>query len=397
MSWKEEKISSFAEVITGGTPSTVVKEYWENGTIPWLNSGDLNKGIINEASNSITELGLKSSSTRMMPPDSVLIALTGATTGLTALLKIDACANQSVTGILPSKKHHPKYLYYFFKTQRKKILSKAWGGAQPHINQKYVKDYLIPLPPLPDQIQIANILSKAETLIEQRKQSIALLDEYLKSTFLEMFGDPIKNSKKWGKKKLRDVCDKIQDGTHFSPPITEEGIPYITAKHVRENKIDFWSNPWFISQESHNEIYKRCSPVKGDVIYIKDGATTGYAAINKYDFEFSMLSSIALLKVNKKILTSEYLCWWLNNSSVKIQILKRMSGGAIQRLTLTKINDLPILLPPLPLQTQFATIVTKTETLKEEYKKSLAELEKMYGSLSQRAFKGELRMEKEIK
>src|ERR1035437_2746789 len=113
MSWKNFKIKDFAEVITGGTPSTTVKEYWENGDIPWLNSGELNEDIVVKSDNFITKLGLEKSAARLMPQDSVLIALTGATTGVVGYLTIEACANQSVTGILPSKRHHPKYLYYY--------------------------------------------------------------------------------------------------------------------------------------------------------------------------------------------------------------------------------------------------------------------------------------------
>ena len=104
------RIEDFAEVTTGGTPATKVKAYW-NGDIPWLNSGELNRGVIDSSSNFITKQGLSNSATKMMPIDTVLIALTGATTGVTALLKIKACANQSVTGILPSQHHIPKYLY----------------------------------------------------------------------------------------------------------------------------------------------------------------------------------------------------------------------------------------------------------------------------------------------
>jgi restriction endonuclease S subunit len=126
-----------------------------------------------------------------MPPNTVLIALTGATCGLSALSKIEACANQSVTGILPSKNHVPEYLFHYLRTQRQRILDKAWGNAQPHISQAFVKDFRVPLPSLPDQLHIANLLSKAENLIAQRKESIRLLDEFLKSTFLEMFGDPV--------------------------------------------------------------------------------------------------------------------------------------------------------------------------------------------------------------
>jgi type I restriction enzyme S subunit len=285
----------------------------------------------------------------------------------------------------------PKYAVFYFRTSifknRIKVITKK-SVNQASFNITSFRKIKIPLPPIEEQKHIAAVLSKAETLIAERKQSIQLLDEYLKSTFLEMFGDPVKNEKGWEETNLKNVCLKIQDGTHFSPPITEEGIPYITAKHVRENVIDFWANPWFISRESHNEIFRRCNPQKGDVIYIKDGATTGYAAINKYDFEFSMLSSLALLKVRSEKMNSEFLCAWLNNSLVKQGILSRMAGGAIKRLTLSKINVLPILVPPLKLQTQFAQIVEKTEVLKAQYKSHLQELEEMYGALSQSAFRG---------
>lgn len=292
--------------------------------------------------------------------------------------------------VRPNENINPRYLATFFKSvSYKRHIRKLLSGALiNNLKNEYIDSLLIPDISDSAQLHIANILSKAENLIAQRKESIRLLDEFLKSTFLEMFGDPATNSKGWKNLTLKDVCQKIQDGTHFSPPITTKGVPYITAKHVRENVVDFWSNPWFISEESHREIYKRCNPVKGDVLYIKDGATTGYAAINPYDFEFSMLSSLALLKPKSGVTNSEYLCAWLNNSNVKRSILTKMAGGAIKRLTLTKINALPILIPPIDLQTQFARIVEKTEALKSQYQQSLQELEQLYGSLSQKAFRG---------
>ncbi|MCH7592458.1 MAG: restriction endonuclease subunit S, partial [Planctomycetes bacterium] len=135
---KHLRVEEFAKVITGGTPSTRISSYWD-GEIPWLNSGDLNQGIIHASSKLITKAGLKNSAARMMPMDSVLIALTGATTGVTALLKIVACANQSVTGILPSSSHIPKYLYYYLSSIRSKVIDQSYGGAQKHISQGFVK------------------------------------------------------------------------------------------------------------------------------------------------------------------------------------------------------------------------------------------------------------------
>ena len=142
---EEYSIDSFTSVITGGTPSTSKEEYWNDGNIPWLNSGELQQDIITKSSNFITDLGLKNSSSKLMPKDSILIALTGTTAGKVGYLTFEACANQSVTGILPSNKHIPKYLYYYLYSIRSKVMSDAYGGAQPHISQAYVKKIKIPL------------------------------------------------------------------------------------------------------------------------------------------------------------------------------------------------------------------------------------------------------------
>ncbi|MDT2246907.1 hypothetical protein P7H16_08140 [Paenibacillus larvae] len=131
-----------------------------------------------------------------------------------------------------------------------------------------------------------------------------------------MFGDPVLNNK-FTLESLGSVSLKITDGTHHSPENTKNGVPYITAKHLGSGSLDFYNAPTFISLEDHKKIFARCNPEKGDVLYIKDGATTGIACINHYDFEFSMLSSLELIKTDITKLSSIYLVSYLNNDQVK--------------------------------------------------------------------------------
>lgn len=205
MKWEKKKIKEFTSVITGGTPSTSVPTYWENGNIPWINSGELNQEFVTSCSKYITKEGLQSSSSRLMPPDTVLIALTGTTTGKTAYLTFEACANQSVTGILPSSVHNPKYLYYFLTSYRSKILNDAYGGAQKHISQQYVKEIEVPLPPLHIQQQIADTLDKANALRRKDQELLQKYDELAQAIFYDMFGDPVKNDKMWQVKLFSEV------------------------------------------------------------------------------------------------------------------------------------------------------------------------------------------------
>ncbi len=119
---------------------------------------------------------------------------------------------------------------------------------------------------------------------------------------------------KWAMSSLADVCQLITDGTHHSPPNAETGdFMYVTAKNVKPWGLDI-SDITFVDKARHKEIYSRCPAKKGDVLYIKDGVTAGLAAVNHLDNQFSMLSSVALLRPDSEVLNSEFLKHWLNRA-----------------------------------------------------------------------------------
>ncbi len=285
-----------------------------------------------------------------------------------------------------------EYLYYFLRNQKLfdyVVFNSERTAGQDGVKKELLETYKIPLPPLEEQKRIAAILDKADAIRRKRREAIALTEELLRSTFLDMFGDPVTNPKGWDLGKLSDMCKKISDGTHHSPPVVSEGIPYITAKHLKKYGLDFHSNPWFIAETEHKKIYARCNPEKGDVLYIKDGATTGIAAINNYNFEFSMLSSLALLKVGES-LTSEYLCDWLNSENVKRENLTKIAGAAITRLTLTKIKNFQIPVPPLNIQNKYKEFRQKISKFKSNIYADNNISDDLFNSLLQKAFRGEL-------
>jgi len=290
-----------------------------------------------------------------------------------------------------------RYLYYVVSTKVELFKGMSQGSIIKYLRLPQLEALEIPLPPVLTQRRIVAILEKAEAAREKRRQANQLTEQFLRSAFLEMFGDPLTNRKKWDISPMEKVCSKITDGTHFSPPPQESGVPYITAKHLKQTGLDFFLDPTYISRERHEEIYKRCDPVKGDVLYIKDGATTGIAAVNRYDFPFSMLSSLALLRPEPQIMNSGYLVTYLNSPRVKENILRQMAGGAIKRLTVAKIKHLSVVSPPLELQSRFAALVDKVESLRAKQRESEKELENLFNSLMQKAFKGELEFASEPK
>jgi type I restriction enzyme S subunit len=141
----------------------------------------------------------------------------------------------------------------------------------------------------------------------------------------------------WVEASLFDACQLITDGTHHSPPNGPKGdFKYITAKNIKIGGLDL-KDVTYVDASTHAEIYRRCPPKKGDVLYIKDGATTGIAVVNPLDEQFSMLSSVALLRPDPRLLISAYLCHELNSPDVLRRMTADMTGSAIRRLTLSAI------------------------------------------------------------
>ncbi|PSR18164.1 restriction endonuclease subunit S [filamentous cyanobacterium CCP3] len=170
---------------------------------------------------------------------------------------------------------------------------------------------------------------------------------------------PFELPRPWAWTSLGGILLKITDGTHHSPPNNSSGdYKYITAKNIKNEGIHL-SNITYVSKEIHEAIYSRCDPEFGDVLYIKDGATTGITTINTLREPFSMLSSVALLKLPQELL-NRYLLYVLRSPFFYRLIRDGMSGIAITRVTLTKLNKALIPLPPLAEQKR---IVAKVDEL----------------------------------
>lgn len=178
---------------------------------------------------------------------------------------------------------------------------------------------------------------------------------------------------------MSEVCEKIQDGTHFSPENQQaEGrYPYVTAKNVRPWGLDL-SDLTFLTEEDHREIYQRCDPVKGDVLLVKDGVNTGDAAVNTFDGEISLLSSVCMLRPKRGVLDSSFLRYFLLSPQGYRQLTGQMTGTAIKRIILRKIRDTPVPLAPASEQHR---IVARIEELLPDLDAAVAALRRAKANL----------------
>ena len=300
----------------------------------------------------------------------------------------------------PKPFYLPKAFYYALQSVN--IPNLGYRRHFPLFNK-----FSIPLPPFAEQQRIVDrIESLFAKLDEAKEKAQAVVDSFearkaailhkaftgeLTAKWREEHGVGMES---WRTISFKDVCKKITDGTHHSPINTENGeYMYITAKNIKENGIDL-TNITFVSKDVHEEIYSRCDVQYGDVLYIKDGATTGIATVNTIDKPFSLLSSVAVLRPDKKQILAEYMAYNLNSSKTKTMMISSMSGNAITRLTLSKIKAASITICSLDEQEEIVRLIDdllgKEQQVKETAEIVLNQIDLMKKSILARAFRGEL-------
>lgn len=347
----------------------------------------------------------------LIKENDILFARTGGTVGK-SVMAIDVISNAVFAGYLIrsnySKKLNGKYLKYFMESElywtQLKIGTTA--TAQPNCNGKTLGKMVFPLSPIKEQQRIVNriesLFAKLDRAKELIENTLAQFEQNKMAILHKAFIGEL--TAKWRKEnnidlsswqdyQLKDICEKITDGTHNSPINTDLGdYMYITAKNIKEEGIDL-SKITYVSSDIHEKIYARCNVEFGDVLYIKDGATTGIATINTIKEQFSLLSSVAVLKPKKNKLLAKYLVYKLNSNEVRNMMINNMSGVAITRLTLTKIKRAKMKFPTIEEQQEIVNILDKLLAKYNKIKNLEQQLEKielLKKAILAKAFRGEL-------
>ncbi len=294
--------------------------------------------------------------------------------------------------ILDTKKVNYEFLYYALTEKHSRLVFDWIRKAHPSVIRRLYTE--IPLPPLGDQKRIVHLLRTVEGLIAQRKQHLQHLDDLLKSVFLDMFGDPVRNEKGWEKNVLRDTTLKFSDGPFGSNLKTShyqnEGI-----RVIRLNNIGVWnfndSDKVYVSQQHYENVLKKHTCLPGDIIIGTMGDPNIRACLLPENISVAInKSDCVLCRTNPKIVSPYYILGLLNNPCALSLISNLLHGQTRTRVSMGQLAKLEIPIPPLERQNQFAVIVKKVEGLKSRYQESLADLQNVYDALSQKAFKGEL-------
>ena len=282
--------------------------------------------------------------------------------------------------------NHPRWIYYLLSAFR--LNRFVEGAGVPTLNRNLVHDELIPVPPLAEQKRIAAILDKADAIRHKRQQAIELADEFLRSVFLDMFGDPMRNPKQWQVCKFEDLIDGVTYGLTVRPQYHETGIPLISAREIKSGEIDFTSCPR-INTEDFNKLSAKAKPQSEDILFSKTGSI-GHCALVQTNETFAITQNAARITVNTDICNPIFLLNLLRTKYFYDLANKEAKGNAVKDLQLGVMKSFPMYLPPIEEQEKFQKVYLKIIETKSSLNKSQELSSNNFSSVSQKAFSGDL-------
>lgn len=380
INWAKNKLGDCCEIIMGQAPSSETYNFEGRGWPLIAGAGDFGE-VYPKTKKYTTE------ASKISQYGDIILGIR-ASIGDKVLSDGEYCLGRGVVGLRPHFELSSRYLWHWLDSIRDLLSSKSKGATFKQVTRSDISELEISLPPLEEQKRIAEILDQAEELRRKRREAIAQLDTLTQSIFFEMFGDPVKNPKGWTVSKLGDITEKITDGEHQTPKRTLQGIKLLSARNIQNGYIDV-RDVDYISVEEHERIKKRCNPVRGDIL-ISCSGTIGRVTTVDIDEPFSLVRSVALLKLNYNLISSKFIEYFLRTPALHAKMQQRANASSQANLFQNQIRELPALLPPLSLQQEFAQRVEAVEELKKSHHASLLELDALFASLQHRAFKGEL-------
>ena len=275
--------------------------------------------------------------------------------------------------------------YFVFAVEHKlaEMESKTHGATMKHIVKKDFDGTIIPYPSIEKQAIIAEHLRRITNLIDRQTEQLLLLDQLVKSRFIELFGDIVLNPFGWEKDYLGVVCD-VRDGTHDSPHYHSTGFPLVTSKNVTGGEIDL-TDCSLISEADFNKINERSKVDMGDIIMPMIGTVGKPVIVNiKPNFAIKNVSLIKF-KDDSRVLNT-FIRSLLQSDYFDDAVLSKVRGGTQKFISLGDIRKLVVIVPPMELQEQFAAFVEQTDKSKLAVQKGLQELELLKKSLMQQYF-----------
>ena len=376
------KLGDIFNLQMGKTPSRSNNNYWNEGKYNWISIADLGtyEKYTKDTKEKISELAVKDSGIKSIPANTVIMSFK-LSIGKTAITKEDIYTNEAIIAFIPAGKYDilPDYFYHFFSEKDwSKETNRAVMGST--LNKATLSNIEISLPPLDEQRKIAAVLDKVSDLIAKRRGQLDKLDLLVKARFVEMFGE-YQNT---NIHTLKSVCNFI-DYRGKTPEKSQEGVPLITAKNIKNNMFTVEPQE-FIPAQNYEAIMTRGIPKHNDILFTTEAPLGNVCRIPPIYDKFCVGQRIITMQPYPELLTSEYLEYVLLGREFQNEIWKHSSGSTVKGIKSKLLELLTIPIPPIELQNQFAEFVQQTEQTKTIINQSLEKLETLKKALMQEYF-----------
>lgn len=313
----------------------------------------------------------------------IIIAWDGANAG-TIGFNLDGYIGSTLARLrIYRKGFSTEYLGWYLRSKFKYLQENCTGATIPHINKNSLETLRVPDEDLRTQQKIAQILSEADKARQLRKQANALTDQFLQSTFLSMFGDPVSNPKRWKVGYIGDLLEFMTSGSRgWARYYSESGDVFLRINNVGYSELKT-SDLIYVNTPDTAEA-KRTLTKEGDVLF-SITADLGRTAVIPKGFPKSYINQhLALLRLNKKNILPIFFTNFFATTAGRSQIINK--GGVKLGLNFDDIKNLKVYLPPIKLQQQFADIVADTEQLRQRQRAHEQELDQLFKGLLQKYF-----------
>lgn len=387
--WKLTQLGKVVKTFSGGTPSRNNPEFF-NGKIPWIKSGELNKRIIYETEERISEKGLINSSAKWVKKDTLLLALYGATAGLPALTKIPATISQAILAIVPNSGVHKLFLLFWFENNKEKIVKKYTQGGQPNLSAGIINSLIIILPPLSEQKKIAEILSTWDAAIEKTRALIAAKEKRKKALMQQLVT---------GKRRFREFegeeWKEIALNDFLIPTLREVDKPTSNymALGIRSHGKGTFLKP--NSDPTQNVMEKLFVVHKNDLIVNITFAWEGAIAVANTEDHGALVSHrFPTYTFRTNIAIPEFFRYVILQKRFRYILGLISPGGAGRNRVLSKKDFLKIKweLPSVTEQQKIATVLQTADREIELLKQKLDTLQRQKKGLMQKLLTGQVRV-----
>lgn len=352
--WKWKNLGDAGVWFSGATPKKSVIEYYQDGTIPWVLTGDLTDSYIEDIPNRITDLALKRTSVKLRPPGTILIAMYGATIGKLGILLSAATTNQACCGCETNNSVDNLYLFYYLLRWRDNFIKQGFGSGQPNISKEKIVKTPFPLPPLEEQKRIVTKIEELFAKIDEIDKAQKELKELAELAEKKVLSALINENEDFILKKIGCLITDIRYGSSEKTDYNNTGTPVLRIPNISNGTIDFndLKKSKSILKESlllkHNDILMIRSNGSRDIV--------GKAGLySNEDSFYSFASFLIRIRPDTNVINANYLTLLLNSNYVREQMFsKSKSSSGINNINSKEIMAISI--PVLPLSDQMHVI-----------------------------------------